>query len=156
MTEIVRPVFTRLKTVDETVNNSAVLQDDNDFQFEAVASSTYLVEIYLLLTNSSIIADWQATWVLPSGTFSWGPLASNSTGLGSWEAVSTTLTPVSGVPTGVISFGGGNTSFLVRCTAIMVIGVTGGTVKFQWAQNTAQAENNTVKAGSILTYVKVN
>src|SRR5690606_26427777 len=58
--------ITRYKTEDETVNNSATLQDDDDLSFAIGANEVWAVEIYVQV-NSSSSADFKYALSVPSG-----------------------------------------------------------------------------------------
>jgi hypothetical protein len=144
------------KASDETVNNSAVLQNDDDFTFSVDANSTYFVEMWLLLSAPSTTPDWQWKWTGPSGaTMFHGP--DTYSGVSLWnEAVTTTtnsgdLHTLSSNP-----FMGGNAGTKgLRMQGIIIVSSTAGTMHFQWAQNTADASNSTIKANSLLAYQKI-
>tara|TARA_R110002126_G_scaffold94505_1_gene223031 strand:+ start:251 stop:1051 length:801 start_codon:yes stop_codon:yes gene_type:complete len=130
------------KTTDETVNNSSTLQDDADFFFTVAAGDQWEVTLLLLLDHPSATPDFKYTWVVTGGTctyhsFCLATVGSNQTdykyGSSTVSINATTVYP--DAPT------------LVR--NIITI-TTGGTLQFQWAQNTANASNTSVAANSIL------
>jgi hypothetical protein len=146
------------KTSNETVNNSSTLQNDNELLFAAEANATYLVEVHLMLTATSVNADWKMSWSLPSGTFYWGHDGNSAEGPGPYWSPRSTASGSGAalVSTSIVSGGGTLTPMGAHFTAIIVIGGSGGTVNFQWAQDVATAENNTILAGSCLRAFKVS
>lgn len=52
--------------------------------------------------------------------------------------------------------GAGTVGGYVEFDGIVSMGVTGGILSFQWAQNTSTASNTTVKPGSYLQYMRVS
>ena len=145
-----------VKSANQTVNNSAALQNDTHLAFAVAANTTYLVDCYLLL-NGGITADFKFGWSLPAGaTLVWAPegegggggvspyWAPKSVGSGSVPALSGTAIAVNG-----------NTSipYGIHLTALLLIGSTAGTATLQWAQNTATVADTIVLANSLLRAV---
>jgi hypothetical protein len=146
------------KSADETVNNSAVLQNDDALLFAVDASSTYWFEIYLLLESVSNAADWQLTFTEPSGTsMFWGPDIHNGTTM--WdETVTEASTPgVLRIESDLLLFGSRTGSVHgVRISGIAITSGTSGNITVQWAQSTATASNSVVKANSFVRYRKIS
>lgn len=138
------------KGADESVTSSAVLQDDNDFQFSAVSGEAYEIELYLILSSAANAAgDIKTAWVHPGGTFhmfSQGPdptLASGSiTG-----AVELRVTRSIASGSTLDAFGCSTTRLMVKLHCHYLANAS-GLVKFQWAQNASNANATTVGAGS--------
>lgn len=140
------PVFAR-KTSDETVNGSDVLQDDNELTLAAEASVTY--ELFLhAVQNSGATPGFKLGFTLPSGA-TW---VSGSFNVGSSAANEQFgLMPL----TGLSGLTGAGANSLVRVQAIITISTTPGSVTLQWAQNTSNASNTIVRAGSWMRLMRV-
>jgi hypothetical protein len=126
------------KSADETVNNSDVLQNDNDLFFSIGANEVWTFYIRAII-NSGTTPDLVLNFTVPSGaTGGWaqlylsGGVAERSFG-GSGLAVSTSGSDQTYSPGGVV-----------------INGATPGTVQFQWCQNVATMSDTTIKAGSFL------
>lgn len=137
------PVFVR-KSADETVNNSATLQDDDALGKLLTVSSTYEFEL-LILYNSGATPDLKFGFTGPAGSSA------------NWAAISNS-TPVVSVPkvladTLTVDGTGADATVLVK--GIFVMGATAGGLQLQWAQATANASNTIVRAGSYLRIRKV-
>jgi hypothetical protein len=122
---------------DITVNNSTTLVDA--LEFEALANKKYMVFASLHF-DSGATPDIKFGWSVPSGAAgNWNMQHDNvQNGLGSTDAVSCS----------------GNDSTMLH--AGIVIGGTAGTVKLQFAQNTADASDTDLMAGSSLIAVQVD
>lgn len=137
------------KGLDETVNNVAVVQNDDALVLPAIANRAYRLWLMAVVTTVSATPDWRSGFVLPAGAAFTGNCLAPGTGAASAD---TTLNyagfvNVSGtfnVPRGLV--GGSNLVYLWE--GELVMGGTAGNIQFQWSQNTATAENTTVKAGS--------
>jgi hypothetical protein len=143
------------KTADETVNNSATLQNDDDLLLAIAANEVWLVELYLLQKSPSTTADFKMGWAYPAGcSIYWGVPNLNTTyGTGGqyWLTVvaagtiGAILTEASTLAAASLNGTQG-----IHITAIVINGATAGTLNFQWAQNTATAEDTKVLANSCL------
>lgn len=130
------------KSQDDVVNNSITLVNDSELFFVGEANKSYHLTLMLFLTSPSN-ADIKHVWTLPTGAtgqrisedFNWffGGSASNS------EDVETLIN---------VSTNGGNQQQQIY--AQIDIGSTGGTVNFQFAQQTAQVSNTILQKGSTL------
>lgn len=132
-----------LKSADETVNNSDVLQNDNDFIFAGVANAVYLVDLSLKLVSQAA-ADWKMQWDLPSG-------ASYLTGCWSTETVSAVK-----YLTNPDSIAQVNTQPFTWVRSIIVIGATAGNVTLQWAQDTADGSDTTIYQNSVMRIERID
>lgn len=139
----IRPITAR-KTVDETVNNSAVLQDDDELFVALAASTTYRIALDLVW-NSGTTPDFKYDWTVPSG----------ATGL-------YTVTATSGAALflGSLAFAsGGNLdgsgSDLFSRFEGELVTTNAGTLRLRWAQVAATVSNTVVRAGSLLVATKV-
>jgi hypothetical protein len=130
----------KVKTANETVNNSSALQNDDHLAWAVVASGSYTLDLYLYY-NSNTTADFKFDWTYPTGTtFNWGA---------TYYDIAGTLTnggPFTQAIVGAV--GGTGASALVAVHYQITIGGTPGTFQLQWAQNVANVSNTTVAAGS--------
>jgi len=127
-----------VKSVDETINNSDTLQDDDEL-FGALPINltyTFLCVIYGTATG---FADMKFTFTVPSG-------ASGTFGNGVLAYFNGTGTDAYGVSRAVSSSG---TKQYVTCGRV-IMGATAGDLNFQWAQNNIEVSDATVFAGSLL------
>lgn len=138
-------IETVIKTADETVNNSNTLQDDDELNTSVSANETLLVEAFLLVDFKSA-SDLKIAWSAPALCTGYHPAISatdvNANGAENHNVASTRL---------------GTTSQLSLITddCLFINGANAGTVKLQWAQNTAVAEDTIVKAGSLLRVTRL-
>ena len=125
-----------VKTVDETVNNSSTLQDDDTFTFSGVASTNYRVKLGLLISGNNT-ALFKTAWSLPAGAVFIGG-ASNFNN-----------SDVVNLTTGSGNYGSTNNSDrLIFMTGIIKVAGTAGTCVLQWAQQVANASDTKVLIGS--------
>ena len=151
------------KTADETVNNSAALQNDDHLFASVAANSVYVVD-GLLAYSASAAADLQVSWSMPSGATFRGNLLGPGTGLGttatSFDGTfwSPPLTPAS-FPADSAGVGGNQVTagweLTARLFGLLIVSTTAGTFQIRWAQNTATADNTKVLAGSFIRLQKV-
>lgn len=132
-----------LKTSDETINNSASLQNDDALVVSVLANATYSLEM-LLFQNTNAAANFKLDLVLPAGaTWRRGIFDCNNTQLGQM-----TTSAISGIT-------GTGASAYVHVISSINIASTAGTVQLRWAQNTAHASNATVTADSWLKLIRM-
>lgn len=132
----------KYKQTDETLNNDTTFQDDDDLQFP--------VEIYdkyefsgMIFFNSSAVADIKLQWSLPTGGVvkmayhdSISPLAAGA--------------PFTIDTGGSKAFDGAGADRGILFWGVYIGGGGAGSVKLQWAQNTAEVSDTKVLAGSYL------
>lgn len=129
----------KVKTADETVNNSATLQDDDHLVFAAVANAKYWVRITLYI-SSGAVPDFKSAFSVPSGTTGWRGMVTNSAA-GFVQNADLTTGRVS-------AMNAANYGAVIE--AYVETSSTAGNVTFQWAQDTADASNTTVAKGSTM------
>jgi len=137
-----------IKSVDETVTSSAVLQNDDALVVALLANSVYWVDL-LLVIDAGGTPDIQIGFTGPSGTTL--ALAAHSIQTGGATDGDTKLVVVNALSTG-FPFGGlgaGVISGLLASGRVSV-GGTPGNLQLQWAQNVSNATATIVKAGSVL------
>ena len=140
------------KTANETVNNSDVLQDDDQLLFAIAANETWLFQIYLGVTaggNSGL----KCAITVPSGA---------TLEMGVYGAENTIGAAVAGnnrtATSGELLYGLYPALVMgsVTIRGSVLNGATAGNVTLQWTQWTAYAENTTVLKGSFLIAHKVS
>jgi hypothetical protein len=138
------------KTADETVNNSAAVQNDDELLFPVEVNEVWFVEAFLYVNGSSTTADWLLGWAGPTGMTAIWSLASGVNS--AWVNAATGSSPVAPkamantVTAGSIS----GDHFLNLAGWFTVDATHNGNVTLQWAQNTATVENNKVLKNSYL------
>jgi hypothetical protein len=135
--------YRKMKAADETVNTSATLQDDNDLFFSGLVGESWGVTVALNV-NSGTTPDFKTNWNKPAGaTAKHATFYSNPTASQPWTSSD-------------LVFATDATEQLIVIYAAIVIGGTAGTVTFQWAQNTSNASNTIVRAGSFMVAERMN
>jgi hypothetical protein len=142
------------KGSNETVNNSSVMQNDNDFNVTLDANSTYRIEVYLEVVGSNT-PNFKTTWSKGSGItmynrFCLGPYQAGGT------SADTKVNCSTKVYNGEVGYttDGTNGSSIVE-NFILTTGASGNTLTLQWAQITANASNTTVGTSSYMIITKV-
>jgi len=137
------------KTADETVNNSTLLQDDNDLVFAMAANTTYVVNTVLLLNAAGDnTPDWKFGWTVPAGcTMLWQSEGSSAWGAGTSVTVGMELLTESQIDTA----GSDVADHGAAHRAIVRNGANAGNLQLQWAQNTADASDSKVLKHSHMT-----
>lgn len=133
------------KTADETVNNSATLQSDNEMLLPMLVNTKYrLRSRCLFLSNAT--PDIKIGWSGPSGfTMNWSIIGFQS---GTFAAYAYDAT---GVPN--IDGAGVNDEFFIDGT--VTTSSTAGSLTMTWAQNTANASDTIMRAGSYIELAKI-
>lgn len=144
----VTPLFVR-KTSNETVNNSAVLQNDDALVLAVSASSTYLLSLRLIV-NSGTTPDFKFTFTVPAGTTGSIQIFEGSTPS---TAAAVLQGPFSLTATSATSGIAADQIILVQ--GVVVVSTTAGNLQLQWAQNTANASNTIVGSNSYMMLTKV-
>lgn len=131
--------FGIVKAADQSVNNSTVPVDDNDFFFEVEPNDIWHVRFRLTITDpTSAFMSWKFS--LPSkGAPSYGFVLADTNPP---RSVQLNFEADALQPSGAVDIG--------WIDVILAIGATGGTVQFQWAQTSAKVGDTTILAGSIL------
>jgi len=123
------------KSADETVNNSAVLQDDNHLSFSIGANEVWAFKWFLMYTSGAT-PDLKLKFSLPSGaTMNYMTQFDFS----SYTEASTLVLP-----------GGAGNPLVETTHGIIFNASSAGTVQLQWAQNTATAVDSKVLKGSYI------
>lgn len=136
------------KTAAETVNNSAVLQDDDHLTFAIGASEGWVGQIILFATAPTATADLQIALTAPAGaTLIWTAFAQRSA-----DALLTNHSAVTTSGTGLTIQNGlaGGSTHMIHIGFRVLNSTTPGSVTMQWSQAAATASNSTLEAGSFL------
>lgn len=139
-----------VKDTDETVNSTTTLQNDDAITFSVAANEDWQFE-GTLFVNSAITPDFKLDFAGPSG-------ATGYWGVTSWADGTVTANAHNQV--GALSGSGqGLTSadwpIAIRFWGGIANGANAGSLTLQWAQNTSDAGNTTVLAGSYIKYQQV-
>ena len=129
-----------VKKVDETINNSSVLQDDNELFIPLEANKIYGYELKLFY-SSPTDTDFKYAFTIPTGA------TGTKAAAGDWSSTDDSATSSVTVSNSVITASG------VRFTpnsGNIIMSSTAGNLQLQWAQNTAETNNTTVTQGSYL------
>lgn len=129
----------KYKDAGESLVNSTVFQDDNHLTFNVDPSTKYLVQLTSVYTTPAV-AGFKCRWVLPSGTLE-GNIFHIDSGTADTQAFGSGDGTINGIP-------GVGTPLPLFHTAVLFVGVTGGTFKWQWAQNVANAGTTSVDIGT--------
>jgi len=137
--------FTNLivKSVDETKNNDNILADDLELSVPVVASSVYFFE-FILVFDSAALADLKYAFSLP------GDVTNNKKLASSWQSTGQALTNSTTTSQFIATT---PQPKIIQGTGVFTT-VSAGTFALQWAQNTSDAGNTIMKAGSILKVMK--
>lgn len=128
-----------VKTADETVNNSASLQDDDELKFDVGANQKWCGLIFLR-HNTGTTPDIKVDFSVPSGASVYTAHTNENSKSGGAVAILT---------------GTGNNAYMML-SFLVVVSSTAGTVNMQWAQNTADASDTKVLAGSMLIIKRID
>jgi hypothetical protein len=137
-----------VKTVDETVTSSTVLQNDDHLFFSIGSSETWFVRAGLWMVDPSAAADVKFAFVLPAS----GTILMSSIIVDSSSSLNLRHITTSG---GTMSFDGIAAGYFGTFEGMVATGGTAGTVQMQWAQNTSNGTGTTLKKGSFLMGAKM-
>jgi hypothetical protein len=142
-----------LKTVDESVTNSTVLQDDNELFVPVQAGTDYWVSALIIYEGpeNAVGGDLKMGWSVPSGsTFDWVSDSLGSNASSTVEVISRSHQTAASQPApGTVGIG---TNIACIPKGVLRVGASSGIFRFRWAQLNATAVASVrVKAGSILT-----
>lgn len=120
------------------------------------ATEVWFFEAYLAMTAANTTMDMKFGMTVPTSTTAlWGPIAATTAG-GFTQVQSAGGTAIAALDqTGTQTFASGNNTVLISLGGFIYGGATAGNVQLQFAQNTTDASNLTVKAGSMLRATKL-
>lgn len=147
-------VLNVVKTANQTVNNSAVLVDDSELFIPVAALTTYVFTAMVLFTSGTT-PDIKYGFTFPAlATCQWGSVrlvsSASPTGDADFGSYSSATSGTS-----VVAAAGTGGDQIATVMGTLVVGATSGTLRLQWAQNTATASNTVVYLGSYLTANRV-
>jgi len=128
-----------VKSVDETIDTSTTFQDDDELFVALTANLNYAWQLWLFVTSGAV-PDIKTAWTLPAGATGQHSSANWGSSGGSATANMTASDP--------LATGGGVQ--WVPFTGRVIMAGTAGNMQLQWAQNTSDAGDTTVLAGSVL------
>ena len=133
------------KITDQVVNNSAVLQNDNELKWYLDANTSVYFQCVIEQLSASTVPDLQVAFTVPAGgALRWGP--SNGIKVDAADAVVPQLqTLVSGT---AVTFGSTTSRRQIVIEGSFNNGSTAGYLQLQWAQAVATAVNTTVYGGA--------
>lgn len=150
--------ITARKTANETVNNTATLQNDDALFVTPAINTVYTVDSYIVY-DAATAADLTFAFTFPAGaSLSWAVigLATSVTAVTGDMTAAARDRFASGVA-GAIGAGGANVGgevvAIIRGTLIM--GATAGNLQLQWAQAVANASDAVVYRDSWLRLQKI-
>lgn len=138
-----------IKSADETVNNSSTLQNDDSFAIPVAVNTDYLIEMGLIYTSTTATPDFKFAWTLTGMTWEHTAQSEPAAPTRTWQAATVQTSGTARSMTGS-SVTANLAPWLF--TFHVHAGSTGGTLNFQWAQDTATAENTTIKKNSWMRY----
>lgn len=124
----------------------------------ASATEVWWFEAYLAIVAGSATVDYKLGFssAASGATMLWAPLGNLSSNISSWGIAATSASPNILQPVGgSVQGGAGNgTTIGVSIGGFIYGGGNAGNVQLQFAQNTSEAVNLTIKAGSMLRFVQ--
>lgn len=135
--------FARIvKKTDEIVNNSTVLQDDDELFVPLNINKTYSYRL-VLMVNSSTSADFKYGFSIPSGATGLRSDGTVTSGSSAGLVDITVTDPISQL---------GETNRVTFVFGRIIMGGTPGNALVQWAQNTAEVLDTKLLQGSALVF----
>lgn len=132
--------FVLRKTANETVNTSATLQNDDDLYFYMNASEVWVFELHAGM-NSGSTPNFKWAWTLQSGGA--GTASYLDTAAGNGPLWDTDITSASAI-------GGQGAAASFHVWGVIVNSSTAGLQRIQWAQNTSDASDTILLAGTYM------
>lgn len=136
------------KTADEIVNNSDILQDDDELFLAVGANEIWSVFLYLIATTG-VDPDFKFAFTVPVGG-SISLVTHGDIGSSSQQAV---VTERDG--TIAMHWWGAFTNGVILVWGRYVGGANAGNLQLQWAQNTADVSDTKVLANSFLKCTRI-
>jgi len=136
------------KVADETVNNSAALQDDDELLFAIGANEVWLMELAAFINEADATPGFDWAFTGPAGTVNTVAL------MALYNADGTIVQGAIPLLTGFGASLAVDTSVL-SVKGIVRNGATAGTIQFKWAQQVAHASNTKVLLDSWLARRRV-
>lgn len=142
------------KAAPESVASNTTLHNDNTLFVALAANTTYKVDLAVLFEAANQTTDIKVAWTFPASCTldlavagphaNWTGPAALEVEWSGWQNVTTS-------PSGVVVFGSASAvNFGIHARGTIVVGANTGNLQLQWAQNTSDPGNLTVKSGSSL------
>jgi hypothetical protein len=144
--------LTAVKTTDKTVASSVTMSDDTQLVLPVLASTTYLLQAYLIY-SSATAADAKIGLTVPaSATWQLSPFALTAAVAATSGSLETAVSTASG-----ITVGGNGVGVKVAASVMgtLVVGATAGTAAVSFAQLVSTASNTVLHTGSWLQLMRV-
>jgi len=143
------------KTASEAVNNSTALQDDNHLIFPIAASEVWVAEYHIFYGGGNTTHDLKIGFTAPSGaTMIYGGIGADAARGASVEGSIRNQVLTAGNPAyGSIATGSGDLFLLLSLQ--VENSTTPGNVTLQWAMNSAQVMDLTLREGCWLAAHRV-
>lgn len=138
---------TKYKTSAEIVNNSTVMQDDNDLFVSVAANAYYEGELHIMYT-SAIAAGFKVGFTAPAGA----SMEASSFLVTTGATLAFNNTNALGTVASIASDG---TEAPYLNKFVLKTAATAGVLQFQWAQNDANVSNTSVNIGSYLRLKRI-
>lgn len=140
------------KAADETVTNSATVQNDDHLVLAVAANTDYWMECQVVY-NAPTANDMKLGWTVPAGaTFEW---SNNGLALGATSSVDSISRTALGAAS-VATIGGSGGDAICAMKGLLRIAGTAGNLQMQFAQNTAGVGTTVVvKAGSMIMLTRL-
>jgi len=127
------------KAGDESVNDSIVLQNDDDLVLAVGANDVWLIHMLLYLISATANPDLDYAFAVPAGGAvrimdAWSDTTANPHSDGTNERTVALV----------------NAEQYIQIICLYIGGGTAGNLQLQWAQHAAVAEDTTVKANSFM------
>ena len=141
------------KTSDESRNTTTTLADDSQLLVALAAGTRYRIRFRLFYSIANATMDFKYAFAYSGamtsvsgliGIYEAGTAGGRSA---EWQEV------ISALPSGALLSSAAGTGYYRL--DIVVLTNTAGTLNFKWAQNTSNASNATVLAGSYLEYIAI-
>lgn len=149
-----------VKSADETINNSSVLQDDDHLFATVLANTTYWVELNMRASGGTT-EDLKFRFTRPADASFWWGVDSSETDCAPIGGFQVTAKRIMGITDNsfdseVIPGMANGTITMIRTCGILVTSSTGGTFRLRWSQNTAGSGTSTIlKQSSSLFLIRL-
>lgn len=146
------PVYSARKTAGTSRISSVTLTADPDLTIASLPVGEYQIDGFLAY-DASTTADLAIAWNMPAGSISWGcgGLAGTATSNNPATINETLFTAATGPVLGGVGVGTGT---FARITGWLKV-TTAGAMTLKWAQNSTDATNTTLQAGSWIRFTKI-
>jgi hypothetical protein len=135
---------TVLKTANESVVSSIVLQNDNELAFSVQPNETWLFDAWLVVACLSTAPDIRIAFSAPLGAVvQWSGIGDGNVGTDHPLVTGSGSTDSFALPSGL-------TRNSIRLHGAVVSGVQAGTVRLQWAQQSSSTNAVTIEADSYI------